>query len=41
MKRIRNDYCWNLLKDWVEAQKKDFIKIQDSLNNRNDIGLKT
>ncbi len=40
MKRIRNDYCWNLLKDWVEAQKKDFIKIQDSLNNRNDIGLK-
>lgn len=40
MERIRNDYCWNLLKDWQEAQKMGLVRIQDFLSDRSDRDLR-
>lgn len=42
MKRIRNIYCWNHLKDWIEAQQKGFFHaIEWKYGNEEGLPLET
>lgn len=40
MERIRNDYCWNIVKDWQKAQEMGLVKIQHIMDNSSDSCLR-
>lgn len=41
MERIENNYCWNTVKDWREAQKMGFVKPRDLLNGSSEENLRS
>lgn len=41
MERIGNDYCWNTVKDWREAQKMGFVNLRDFLSGSSEENLRS